>query len=101
MGRRAPQATIKRHLNRLAKKYSGVEFRVIYASNGETAILPVDPATGEVTIENPRKLQVKMLWNKMCRHDGIDPQAQFVVFSDSNPFQCDYNDAMAQLQGGR
>lgn len=101
MGMRASQAWVKRNLKAQAKKYVGIEFQVIYASNGETAILPVNPETGKLECTNPRKLQVKMLWNKMCRHDDVDPVSTFVVFSDSNPFAADYNEAMAKLQGGR
>jgi hypothetical protein len=102
MGMRASQSVIKQHLNKMAKEYSGVEFRVLYASNGEIAILPVNPATGEAEMANPQKFVVKNLWNKMCAHDKIDPQATFVVFSDSNPYTVDYNNAMAKLQkGGR
>jgi hypothetical protein len=101
MGLRASQAEIKRHLTKMANKYPRVEFRVLYASNGETAILPVNPETGEPEACNPQVFVVKNLWNKMCAHDGIDPKSTFVVFSDSNPFSAAYNEAMAQLQGGR
>ena len=59
MGMRASQATIKRRINRLAKKYVGVEFRVLYASNGETAILPVNPATGQPELAHPAKFMPK------------------------------------------
>ena len=55
MGARAPQSVIKRHLNKMAKTYPGVEFRVLYASNGETAILPVNPATGKPECSDPAK----------------------------------------------
>jgi hypothetical protein len=101
MGLRASQATIKRDLTKMANKYVGVEFRVLYASNGETAILPVNPETGEPEVANPQRFVVKNLWYKMCAHDGIDPKSTFVVFSDSNPFSAAYNEAMAQLRGGR
>lgn len=47
MAARPSQAVIKRRLRSLANMYVGIEFRVLYASNGETAILPVNPATGE------------------------------------------------------
>jgi hypothetical protein len=100
MGVRASQSVIKRYLNKMAKEYSGVEFRVLYASNGETAILPVNPETGEAEMANPQKFVVKNLWNKMCQHDKIDPKSTFVVFSDSNPYTVDYNNAMAKLQKG-
>jgi hypothetical protein len=50
MALRPSQTIIKRHLNKLASKYVGVEFRVLYASNGEVAILPVNPATGEAEL---------------------------------------------------
>lgn len=98
MGTRVSQAKIKRHLNKMAKRYPGVEFRVLYASNGETAVLPVNPETGEPQQANPQRFVVKSLWNKMCAHDKVDPKGTFVVFSNSNPFAADYNDAMAALQ---
>lgn len=98
MGARASQKVIKRHLNSLAKKYVGVEFRVLYASNGETAILPVNPETGKPELTNPQRFVVKNLWNKMCAHDKVDPKGNFVVFSDANPFAAEYNEAMAALQ---
>ncbi len=101
MAARPSQQVIKQHLNRLAKKYVGVEFRVLYASNGETAILPVNPQTGEPEIMDPQRIVVKNLWNKMCAHDNIDPKSNFVEFSQSNPFTVDYHDAMMKLQGGR
>jgi hypothetical protein len=102
MGNRAPQSWVKKNLNKLAKEYSGVEFRVLYASNGETAILPVNPETGEAEMTNPQKFVVKNLWNKMCAHDKIDPRATFVAFSDSNPYTRAYNEAMVKLnKGGR
>lgn len=101
MGMRPTQATIKRHLNTLVKKYSGVEFRVLYASNGETAILPVNPNTGEAELVNPQKFVVMNLWNKMCKHDNIDTKSSFVTFSASNPYAKEYNEAMIVLQGDR
>jgi hypothetical protein len=101
MGMRASQSWVKRVLKAQANKYSGIEFRVIYASNGETAILPVDSRTGELSIENPRKLQAAYLWDRMCRFDKIDPKSNFVAFSNDNPFQRQYNEAMALLQEGK
>ena len=98
MGTRPTQQVVKRHLNRLAKKFSGVEFQVLYASNGETAILPVNPETGKPELTNPQKFVVKNLWNKMCAHDKLDPKSNFVVFSESNPYSKEYNEAMAELQ---
>jgi len=59
MGAGVPQAKIKRHLNKLAKEYVGVEFRVLYASNGEVAILPVNPATGQAEMTDPAKFMPK------------------------------------------
>jgi hypothetical protein len=100
MGNRASQSWVRRNLNKLAKEYSGVEFRVLYASNGETAILPVNPETGEAEMTNPQKFVVKNLWNKMCAHDKIDPRAVFVAFSDSNPYTRAYNEAMVKLNKG-
>lgn len=101
MGAGVPQATIKRHLTKMAKKYVGVEFRVLRASNGEAAILPVNPETGKPELADPQKFVVKNLWNQMCAHDKIDPKDNFVVFSDSNPYLEDYNAEMAKLQKGR
>ncbi len=98
MGTRPTQQVIKRHLNRLAEKYLGVEFRVLYASNGETAILPVNPETGEPEVTNPQRFVVKNLWYKMCAHDKVDPKSNFVAFSESNPYAKEYNEAMAALQ---
>jgi hypothetical protein len=102
MGMRASQSWVKRVLKAQANKYSGIEFRVIYASNGETAILPVDSRTGQLSIENPRKLQVAYLWDRMCAADRIlDSKCNFVVFSPNNPFARQYNEAMALLQEGK
>ncbi len=101
MGAGVPEKTIKRHLNRMAKTYVGVEFRVLRASNGEVAILPVNPETGKPECADPQRFVVKNLWNKMCAHDKVDPKDLFVVFSLANPFTADYNAAMAKLQGGR
>jgi hypothetical protein len=44
------------------------------------------------------KTSVSDLWRKMCEFDGVDPNDQFVVFSDSNPFRAAYNEAIAKLQ---
>src|SRR6266436_9855979 len=98
MGAGIPEKTIKRHLNKLAKTYVGVEFRVLRASNGETAILPVHPETGKLELTNPQRFVVKNLWNQMCKHDNIDPKSTFVTFSESNPIAKEYNEAMAVLQ---
>ena len=38
--------------------------------------------------------EVKRLWIAMCEHDGIQPGANFVVFSDQNPYAAAYNEAM-------
>ena len=53
MGAGVSQAKIKRRLRYLANKYVGVEFVVLYASNGEVAILPVNPETGEGECAHP------------------------------------------------
>ena len=42
--------------------------------------------------------KVKILWTRMCKADGIDPTSNFVVFSDSNPYAKEYNEAMASYQ---
>ncbi len=98
MGAGVSEKTIKRHLNRMAKKYVGVEFQVLRASNGETAILPVNPETGKPELTNPQRFVVKNLWNKMCAHDKVDPKSTFVMLSESNPYSKEYNEAMAVLQ---
>ena len=41
---------------------------------------------------------VGSIWLKMCEHDGIDPTATFVVFSDDNPYKVFYNSALRQYQ---
>ena len=41
---------------------------------------------------------IRQLWVKMCEHDGIDPNASFVLFSDDNPYTPFYNNAMKELQ---
>jgi len=33
------------------------------------------------------KYAVKRTWESACKHDGIDPAASFVVFSDDNPYK--------------
>jgi hypothetical protein len=40
-------------------------------------------------------LEVKRLWIASCKHDKIEPDAFFVVFSKDNPFIGLYNKAMA------
>lgn len=40
--------------------------------------------------------QVRAAWRKACEHDGFPVDAQFVVFSDTNPFEAEYNAAMAE-----
>ena len=34
---------------------------------------------------------LKQLWTKACKHDGIAPTSTFVVFSKSNPWAKKYN----------
>jgi hypothetical protein len=72
MGMGASQAQVKRRLRFLANKYCGVEFRVIYASNGETAILPVNPATGELECTDPAKFMPK----EKSRYGTLEHKAQ-------------------------
>ncbi|HXQ34290.1 MAG TPA: hypothetical protein VN843_09775 [Anaerolineales bacterium] len=49
--------------------------------------------------------EVKILWARACRFDGIDPKSTFVSFSDSNPHVAEYNTAMGEYlklaRGGR
>jgi len=40
------------------------------------------------------QLNPKLLWDRACQYDGIDPGSKFVVFSDSNPWVEKYNKAM-------
>ena len=40
---------------------------------------------------------VRQLWKQACQHDGIDPSASFVVFSDGNPYRGFYNSAVEEL----
>lgn len=42
--------------------------------------------------------EVKILWARMCRADGIDPKAAFVTFSAKNPYTAEYNAAMNRYQ---
>jgi len=37
---------------------------------------------------------ISELWQKACEYDGIPIDAKFVVFSDDNPWQKQYNKAM-------
>ena len=46
-------------------------------------------------IENTR-IDVRRLWRKACKHEGIDPKSKFVVFSNENPWNDDYNAAMSK-----
>lgn len=51
------QKQIKREAQRLANKYVGIEFRVVYIGKEFAGILPVDPQTGEVTTAHPSELR--------------------------------------------
>ena len=42
------------------------------------------------------RVEVKRLWAEMCSFDEIPPDASFVVFSNDNPFEAQYNKAMAE-----
>lgn len=39
---------------------------------------------------------VAVCWRRACEEDGIDPTAQFVVFSEDNKFAAFYNNAVQQ-----
>lgn len=41
---------------------------------------------------------VKKVWEAMCKHDGIDPDSRFVVFSDDNPYTQFWNSALTQYR---
>ena len=50
---------------------------------------------------------VRAAWASACKHDGIDPAASFVVFSDDNPFipfharaMTEYLEAVSNYQSG-
>jgi len=45
-----------------------------------------------MNVERAKHL-VKLAWEKMCEHDGIEPNSKFVVFGDNNPFQAEYHQA--------
>lgn len=40
-------------------------------------------------------------WKRACEHDGIEPSARFVVFSDDNPHAKAYNDVMGKYLEAR
>ncbi len=40
-------------------------------------------------VSNARK-QLQEVWNAACRFDKIDRKSKFVVFSDANPFNAEY-----------
>lgn len=44
---------------------------------------------------------VKQLWMKMCEHDDIEAGSKFVVFSNDNPYQQFYDNALTQLREAR
>lgn len=92
---------IKRAAKRLANKYPGIEFQVLRASNGEVAILPVNPETGKPEATNPQRFvvviaraAVQTAWKAACEVDGIDPNSTFVVFSETNRHAAEYNKLM-------
>lgn len=41
---------------------------------------------------------VKIRWARACRYDKIPSDSTFVVFSEDNPYESAYNDAMHELQ---
>jgi len=42
--------------------------------------------------------EVKRLWNLMCEYDGIAIDSKFVVFSSTNPYATEYNNAVITLR---
>lgn len=38
--------------------------------------------------------KVKAQWRLACEHDGIATDAEFVIFSDDNPYAVEYSAAM-------
>ncbi len=43
--------------------------------------------------------EVKILWTKMCRAQGVDPKSQFVAgIPTTAPHYTEYNNAMARFQ---
>ena len=59
MGAGPSKNWVSNTLRRLARKYPGVQFRAIHASNGECAVLPVNPATGQVELTDPQNFMPK------------------------------------------
>lgn len=37
---------------------------------------------------------IRQLWELACKHDGIEPDSKFVVFTDKNPWAAKYNFAV-------
>jgi len=66
----------------------------------------IDPKLAKKTLQTHANT-VRAVWAKACEHDGIDPAASFVVFSDDNPFaqfvniaQRNYQTDLAEYQAG-
>lgn len=59
--------------------------------NHEALVESVTRQAGELAGHNCRR---KLLWNLMCKHDDVDPNTNFVVFSDDNPFTTEYSAAL-------
>ena len=66
----------------------------------------IDPKLAHKTLQTHRNT-IKAVWTKACEHDGIDPAASFIVFSEDNPFakfvdaaQKNYQAALAEHQAG-
>lgn len=56
------------------------------------------PVSNEQILFVETVAEVKILWARMCRADGINPASQFVVFSPTNPYATEYNAAVGRLQ---
>lgn len=42
---------------------------------------------------------MKVLWTKACEFENIDPKSSFVVFSEDNPFEKEYNKKRLENNG--
>jgi hypothetical protein len=40
---------------------------------------------------NKLRVKTKILWEKKCKYDNIDPSEKFIVFSDNNPYSKKYD----------
>jgi len=61
--------------------------------------------SGRIEVEKGRQAVAeaaaayRSIWESACKHDGIDPAARFVVFSDDNPFVQFLGPALTRYRG--